>query len=101
MLQPRFDPPAFLDDLTAAQQATWSKFISDRFDTEMAGATGHHFYNPTKTDTADDVQTTGDKLFWTAFPRLVQLSSPSDRARWTTADGSRDVQDEYCEWSVT
>jgi hypothetical protein len=99
MLLPRFDPPAFLKDFDDAQKAAWSKFISDRLDAEMAAAVGHHFYNATKKDTASDVQTL--EISWTAFPRAIALNSPSDRIRWQTADGSRNVQDEYCEWSVT
>src|SRR5262249_31190254 len=35
------------------------------------------------------------------FPRLVAINSPSNKARWQTAEASRDRQDEYCEWSVT
>jgi hypothetical protein len=99
MLLAAFDPPGFVDDLTKAQKKKWSDFISMRIDDEMADATGHHFYNPTKKDTADDVQTA--EISWTAFPRLVAIRSPSDQARWQTADTSREVQDEYCEWSVT
>jgi hypothetical protein len=100
MLLPQFDPPAFLDDFSPAQKLAWSAFISESIDKELAGNTNNHFYNPKKTDTAPDVVTTNPPIFWTAFPRLVQVNSPSDRVRWTTADGSRDVQDEYCEWSV-
>jgi hypothetical protein len=100
MLLTQFDPPAFLDDFTPPQKAAWSAFISQTIDRELTGNTGHHFYNPTETDTAPDVVTTDPPIFWTAFPRLVQVNSPSDRVRWTRADGSREVQDEYCEWSV-
>ena len=99
MLLPRFDPPAFLNDFNDTQKAAWSKFISDRLDAEIAAAPGQHFYNPTKKDTANDVQTL--EISWTAFPRAVAVNTPSDRMRWQTADGSRNVQDEYCEWSVT
>jgi hypothetical protein len=99
MLLAAFDPPGFVDDLTAPQKKKWSNYISKRIDKEMADATGHHFYNPTKKDTAADVQTA--EISWTAFPRIVAAQSPSDKARWQTADGSRDAQDEYCEWSVT
>jgi hypothetical protein len=99
MLLAAFDPPGFVNDLTAAQKKKWSKFISDRIDSEIAGAAGHHFYNPTKKDTAADVQTA--EISWTAFPRIVAVHAPSDQARWRSADGSRNVQDEYCEWSVT
>jgi hypothetical protein len=100
MLLPQFDPPAFLDDFTPAQKLSWSTFISNRIDLELNGNPGHHFYNPKTTDTTSDVVITDPPIFWTAFPRQVQLSSPSDEARWASADASRDMQDEYCEWSV-
>jgi hypothetical protein len=99
MLLVAFDPSGFVNDLTAPQKKKWSDFISKRIDTEMAAATGHHCYNPTKKDTAADVQLA--EISWSAFPRIVAVHSPSDQARWQTADGSRNVQDEYCEWSVT
>jgi hypothetical protein len=97
-LIPQFDPPAFLDDLTPPQKAAWSGFISQNLDRELTDNTSNHFYNETATETAADVTTV--EIFWTAFPRLVQVSAPSDRIRWTRADASRDVQDEYCEWSI-
>jgi hypothetical protein len=100
-LLPAFDPPGFVDDLTAGQKQQWSDFISGTVDSEMTSPNsgGHHFYNATKTDPGADVTTA--EISWTAFPRKVQINSPSDKVRWQTADGTRDVQDEYCEWSVT
>jgi hypothetical protein len=92
------DPPAFLGDLNAAQKKKWSKYISDRLDGELGAASGHHFYNPLVTDTAADMKTA--EISWTAFPRLVQISTATDEQRWQKADASRDEQDEYCEWSV-
>jgi hypothetical protein len=74
MLLAAFDPPGFVNDLTAAQKKKWSKFISDRIDSEIAGAAGHHFYNPTKKDTAADVQTA--EISWTAFPLLRYTRLP-------------------------
>jgi hypothetical protein len=101
MLLPAFDPPGFLDDLNADQKKQWSDSISDDVDSEVAGkdAVGHHFYNATKFDPGNDVTTA--EISWTAFPRKVQINSPSDKVRWQDADRTRDVQDEYCEWSVT
>jgi hypothetical protein len=99
MLLPAFDPPGFANDLNAAQKKKWSEFISGQIDAEMATAKGHRFYNPAKKDTAADVQTA--EVSWTAFPRKVAVDSASDQARWQAADGSRNVQDEYCEWSIT
>ncbi|MEU4040286.1 hypothetical protein [Streptomyces collinus] len=57
------------------------------------------FYNLTSTDTASDVQRAS--ITWTAFPRIIKITSVGDLQRWQRADASRDVQDEYCEWSVT
>src|SRR4051812_45575086 len=99
MILPRFDPPAFLDDLNDIQKNAWSQFISGEFDSQAAEFPSNHFYNATVTDTTPDVVTA--EIKWTGFPRNVQISSPSDPARWATADSSRDLQDEYCEWSVT
>jgi len=100
MLLPQFDPPAFLDDFSPAQKLSWSSFISNKIDAQLSGNPGHHFYNPKVTATAPDVRLTDPPISWTAFPRQVQLNAPSDEARWAQADASRDVQDEYCEWSV-
>ena len=38
---------------------------------------------------------------WNAFPRQVKSPSISDKQRWRRADADRNLQDEYCEWSVT
>lgn len=103
---PAFDPPGNLTDLDAEGCAVWHGFISETTDRAIAGNTDRtndspraQYYNLTKTDTADDAVLR--KVTWTAFPRQVKVRATSDRQRWTAADGSRDVQDEYCEWSVT
>ncbi|MBV9160559.1 MAG: hypothetical protein JO309_12520 [Pseudonocardiales bacterium] len=102
----QFDPPGGLSDLTQLGRKQWSAFISDAVDTAIAGRTDHsndspraQYYNLTKTDTADDAKL--QEVSWIAFPRVVKINSVSDRQRWRRADSSRDVQDEYCEWSVT
>jgi hypothetical protein len=102
----RFDPPGFLDDLAPAQQRAWSDFLSDEFDSAVRGRPDlldfdgprAQFYNPLKVDTGADAQT--QDITWTAFPRKVRLASVGDVQRWRRADSSRDLQDEYCEWSV-
>jgi hypothetical protein len=106
MLLASFDPPGGLTDLDEDGRAQWSSFISGIVDTAIAGNPRHtndrpraQFYNLTKTDTADDAQF--QDVTWIGFPRQVKTSSVSNRQRWTRADASRDVQDEYCEWSVT
>lgn len=102
----RFDPPGFLEDFDARQKAAWSEFISEAFDEAAAGrpeklefdGPREQFYNPTKADTAGDEKVVD--ISWVAFPRNVTVASTSDRQRWRRAEASRDLQDEYCEWSV-
>lgn len=103
----QLDPPGFLEDFTAAQRQAWSQFISDSLDDAIRGFPDQlefdgpraQFYNPLKTDTADDKQELD--ITWSGFPKQIQAASVSDVQRWRKADASRDVQDEYCEWSVT
>lgn len=102
----RFDPPGFLDDFDDQQRAAWSDWISQRMDLAAEGRPDEldfdgpreQFFNPMKKEIGGDAQTAD--IAWTAFPRNVQVQSVSDQQRWRTADNSRDVQDEYCEWSV-
>lgn len=101
-----FDPPGDLTDLNDAGRKQWSDFISGVTDQAIAGRTDHtndapraQYINLTKTDTGPDAAF--QEVTWIAFPRVVELHSVSDKQRWQRADASRDVQDEYCEWSVT
>ncbi|WP_051581604.1 hypothetical protein [Pseudonocardia acaciae] len=106
MVIPNFGPPGGLTDLDEKGLRQWSEFISTAVDAAIKGRTDHtndapraQFYNLTKTDTAEDAIT--QEVSWTAFPRQAKVNSVSDRQRWAKADSTRDVQDEYCEWSVT
>jgi hypothetical protein len=96
-----FDPPGFVNDLNAAQKQKWSDKVSKMIDDAMAdpATANNHYYNELKKPSAADVKTAD--IPWTAFPRLVKTTAASDQDRWQQADASRDVQDEYCEWSVT
>lgn len=102
----RFDAPGFLTDLDSAGLDAWSDFISSEFDAARERTNPrlanygprHQFFNPLKNAPASDA--VEKDITWTAFPRIVQVSSISDIQRWRTADSGRDVQDEYCEWSV-
>jgi hypothetical protein len=103
----KLDPPGFLDDLTAGQREQWSQWISSQIDEAAAGdaqtndfdAPRPRFFNPVTTPPpADAIER---DILWKAFPRIVELNSATAEERWETADGTRDVQDEYCEWSVT
>ena len=39
-------------------------------------------------------------MSWVAFPAALRAAEPSQLERWKLADGDRNIQDEYCEWSV-
>ncbi|OUC96986.1 hypothetical protein [Streptomyces swartbergensis] len=103
-----YGPPGNLDDLDEFGRKAWNTFISDTVDEAIQGPDPHQvlndsprpqFYNLTTTDTAPDLQHA--PIRWTAFPRIIKITSISDLQRWQRADASRDVQDEYCEWSVS
>ncbi len=106
MLLPRFDPPGFLDDFDEGQSAAWSTFISAKVDAAIRGRPDlllddgprGQFFNPDSRPIEDDAVAEGDQP--DGFPRQVQVDSISDLQRWRRADGDRNLQDEYCEWSV-
>jgi hypothetical protein len=102
----RFDPPGYVDDLKEPQKKVWSDWIAKQLDQARARGTGgpattgprRQFFNPlVAAPSADAVE---KDITWSAFPRVVKISSVGDVQRWRRADGSRDRQDEYCEWSV-
>jgi hypothetical protein len=106
LLLAEFDPPGGLNDLDATGLGTWNTFLSGVVDNAIAGAPNHtndspraQFYNLTKTET--DADEKNQDVTWIAFPRQVAIRAGSDAQRWTRADASRDLQDEYCEWCVT
>ncbi|MEV7108024.1 hypothetical protein [Streptomyces atroolivaceus] len=102
-----YAPPGNLDDLDDFGRKAWNTFISNTVDEAIQGPDPQQvlndsprlqFYNLTRTNTDTDVRHAPIK--WTAFPRVIKITSISDLQRWQRADASRDVQDEYCEWSV-
>ncbi|MGW4897267.1 hypothetical protein ACWEQL_34165 [Kitasatospora sp. NPDC004240] len=103
-----YSPPGNLTDLSEDGRKAWHIFISDSVDEAAKGpdparvrndSPRPQFFNLTTVDTAADVTTA--TVTWTAFPRQVKVMSAGDVQRWTRADASRLVQDEYCEWSIT
>lgn len=100
----RFDPPGFVADLSDAQKDQWSQIVSNWLDRARAGRPDHNdgpraqFFNPLTNPPAADQQVA--VIAWNAFPRQVKSSSLSDKQRWRLADSDRNLQDEYCEWSV-
>jgi hypothetical protein len=95
-----------LEDFSAEQKAAWSEWISGQMDEAAQGrpevfdfdGPRAQFYNPLRVDEEADAREVD--ISWTAFPRNVQINSVGDVQRWQRADGSRDLQDEYCEWSI-
>ena len=101
----RFDPPGFLDDLSDAQKDQWSQIVANWRDRAREGRPDRNdgprgqFFNSLTNPPADNAQVA--VISWNAFPRQVKSSSLSDKQRWRRADSDRNLQDEYCEWSVT
>ena len=101
----RLAPPGKLDDLSEANKEVWSQIVSRWLDEAREGnprennGPRHQFFNPLTSPPANDAQVA--VIAWNAFPRQVKSNSLSDRQRWRRADADRNVQDEYCEWSVT
>jgi hypothetical protein len=100
-----FSPPAKLTDFSPKQAAAWSDFLSNVFDDRAEGnppdpldSPRDQFFNPVGVDLAADNVTKA--ITWSAFPKRIALKFPAGATRWREADRSRDVQDEYCEWSV-
>lgn len=101
----RFDPPGYLDDFSEAEKDRWSEIVSGWLDEACAGRPAENdgprgqFFNALTSPPAAGAQVA--VISWNAFPRRVRARSLSDAQRWQRADADRNVQDEYCEWSVT
>jgi hypothetical protein len=90
----RFSTPARLPD---ANPVAWS----DRVARMLAPYVDGHlpqFYDPTKKNTP--AGTPEPMLSWAAFPAALRATTPSQLERWKQADRDRNLQDEYCEWTV-
>lgn len=93
----RFGVPGKVTELSKADLKAWSERLSELFDVVAAPA-GRHFYNPTRSDTPADARTAA--VTWPAAPGRLLSRRLSPERRWEIADGDRNEQDEYCEWSV-
>ncbi|MBB3265207.1 phosphatidylserine/phosphatidylglycerophosphate/cardiolipin synthase-like enzyme [Azospirillum sp. OGB3] len=101
----RFDPPGFLNDFRDDEKDQWSQLISGWLDEARAGVPEENdgprpqFFNALTNPPAADARVA--TISWNAFPRQVKSRALSDKQRWRVADGDRNLQDEYCEWSVS
>lgn len=92
----RFDTPARLSELSDDHREAWG--ATGAGIVEPFARTFPQFYDPTVEDTPKGL--TPATMAWPAFPARVRREEGPGQARWDRADGSRDEQDEYCEWSV-
>lgn len=92
----RFDTPGRIRDLDDAGLGAWSQAVHGIF----ASYVDEHpqFLDPTAVDLADGAAEV--PITWSAFPARLLRDATSDEQRWAQADESRELQDEYCEWSV-
>ncbi|MCY1061748.1 hypothetical protein [Nannocystis sp. SCPEA4] len=103
-LYPHFTPPSSISDLTPAGAQQWSDFLAKVFTRCKNGSASandgprRQFVHPLTDDVAGGMDRAD--ITWNAFPRQVTLRSTGDLQRWQRADRNRDLQDEYCEWSV-
>jgi hypothetical protein len=90
----RFDTPARVSD---AHPAAWSALVAAIF-ADYVGQKFPQLYDPVAKDTPAGAQR--PMIPWAAFPADLRVREPSQERRWPLADGDRELQDEYCEWSV-
>lgn len=102
----KFNSPGNLKEFNSDFEKHWSNYISDEINQAIKGFPDTYInddprdlmFNQLDEDLSDDAITKDIK--WTAFPRNILISTIGDKQRWKKADSSRDIQDEYCEWSV-
>lgn len=96
MLLAAFSAPGNLQEMSPESLDSWDKRLTTLF-SEVANLFPS-FYNPVADDTPDDHGT--HEVTWPAAPGRLLSTRMSPERRWELADGDRDEQDEYCEWSV-
>jgi hypothetical protein len=90
----QFAPPGDLEDLSPVGRQAWSEALQavfGRFTRDFV-----QFIDPTETEVPDDADVA--LVSWGAFPATQRSGTPEQR--WQRVDADRDLQDEYCEWSV-
>lgn len=101
----RFSPPGGLNDFSEKQRHGWHCLISESIDRTIIGNGNNpkypkvfllnstprpQFFNPSAIQKAPDLQE--KKISWIGCPQGIKQK---------TVDASRDLQNEYCEWSVS
>ena len=96
MLLARFAAPGNIVETSDQVLGLWNAHVADIFNEAIAGFP--RIYNPTVVDTPTDHRR--HDVTWPAFPASLHAQGLDQREQWELADNSRQVQDEYCEWSV-
>jgi len=91
----RFETPGKVRDLPEAGLGAWNATVQAVFTEYLEDHP--QFADPTASDLVDAATV---PITWSAFPARLLRDATSDDQRWKQADGTRDEQDEYCEWSV-
>lgn len=92
----QFRTPGLLPEPSETERAAWSAQLAEMF--AKFTANFPQLYDPTVNDTPESADVVD--IVWTAFPAQLLRGATSQEGRWAEADGHRDKQDEYCEWSV-
>lgn len=92
-------PPGNVEDVGADAigqlRAAWHDYVSGLF----AGVPEFpQIYDPSTTDTPENASV--HNVRWRAFPANLTRQRTTPEQRGQLADSDRDLQDEYCEWSV-
>lgn len=107
----QYKAPGLLEEFDPTWRQHWHDYILDQMrgsakppsvypdGTQVfnAGSRNQFFIEADTPLQADAVEET---VGWTVFPRNTAIESASDEERWRTAESMRDLQEEYCEWSV-
>jgi len=96
----RFSPPAGIPEPDDQSDAAWQQEMNDAF---VEVTSSPRFFKPTEPP-EEAQESTVVPVRWFAFPRSV-IDSPGSNLQegseaWEAVDRSRDLQDEYCEWTV-
>lgn len=96
MILQGFSAPASLSELSQDRLDAWNTRLKGIF--SGLAASFPSFYDPTTEDTPEGHAALS--VTWPAFPGTLLSGRAGGSARWKLADSDRNVQDEYCEWSV-
>lgn len=90
-----FAPPGGLVEMSGESLEAWHRRL--RGWVSVFSGRFPNFFDPVEVDE----QSSTHPVTWPASPARLLSTRMSDDRRWEIADGDRNEQDEYCEWSTT